>query len=449
MRLSDYTIISKMGDADAAVMFNGCTGAIDIVNSNVADVLMDYNLHRSPHINGLSYALKHKLISRGHLVEKANDQRDMVHCLGQRLHKRDLQASGFFLIPTYACQMHCYYCCQQKRWSIDTEGCAQKMSIDMVDAAFLAMRRLNSKGIRSLNLYGGEPFQAENYNLIRHIVELSCREGYLLAAITNGLESKKFESLFGPGKIYGICFSIHGIPQEEEWRRLNANVGSVLSRKAFVAIRINVDPETIKRLDEIFEKAKSYWWFDHQRLFWNICPILPFELPPKFKIIQPEEYEASMLRMLSDEVIPPSVEFDLSAGRQLEGILDRGFPNSIHPRHPSFCGSKQGIFVLDPFGEIFTCHEAVSIPSFSVGRYFPDLYVNQRSLRSQSQWIPESRPDCLSCPFALMCGGGCIHRTTLPPSGKDEFYCRWMKTSMRLALRGYLDKKVQTKRGWL
>ena len=449
MHLSDYTIIVNSGESGTAALFNGCTGAIDVVSSDIAEVLADCVLQRFSRLYGLSDELKHRLLSRGHLVDETSRQREMVRHLGRRLHQRDLQTSGFFLIPTYSCQMRCYYCCQQKRWSMDSEDGNRKMSFESANAAFLAMKKLNSRGVRSLTLYGGEPLQSENYDLIKHIVCLANKEGYHLAATTNGLESNKFTNLFGPRKVQGVCFSIHGTLGDEEWDRLNANVEGVLSKGAFVAIRINVDTKTIKRLGEIFERAKGCWWFDHHRLFWNICPVLPPDHPPRFEVIQPEEFESSILKMHSDGLIPSSVEFDLSAGRQIEGILKRGLPSSIHPRHPSFCGSKQGIFVLDPYGDIYTCHEAVGDPAFRVGRYLPEVALDYKRLQQQSEWMLDSRPDCLSCPFALMCGGGCLHRSAMPPSGKDEFYCRWMSTSVRLALSSYLTGSQTARHGWL
>jgi uncharacterized protein len=442
MRLSDYTVIVKPEESQRAVLFNGCTGAIDVVSPDIAEVLANSYIQ-----DGLNTELKHELLRRGHLVDvnidDINCQREIVKRLGLWLHQRNLQTSGFFLIPTYSCQMRCYYCCQQKRWDLDEDD-QKKMSFGDVNSAFSVIKKLNSNGIKSLNLYGGEPLQFENYDLIKHIVSLSSNENYLLAVTTNGLESNKFINLFGIGKIQGVCFSVHGIPGDEEWDRLNANVEGALSRGASVAIRINVDTKTIKRLDEIFERARSYRWFDHPRLSWNVCPILPPEHPPKFEVIQPEEYESYVLKMKSNGLIPASVEFDLSAGRQIDSILKRGIPNPIHPRHPSFCGSKQGIYVFDPYGRIYTCHEGVGDPEFSVGRYFPELTLDNIRLRQQSEWIPSSHSECLSCPFVLMCGGGCLHR-----SDRDEFYCRWMKTSVRLALISYLNGSQKTHQGWL
>jgi uncharacterized protein len=434
MRLSQYTVVVVRDSDDNAILFNGCTGAIDIVNRKISDLLQECDHNETLLKDNIYGSLRNHLINRGHIVKKNNNQKIIVRRVGRRLHERNQKLSGFFIVPTYSCQKRCYYCCQQNRWSFASRDSETRMSLSMVDAAFSTIKTLNTNGIKSLNIYGGEPFQSNNYNLIDHIVNWSNKENFLLSVTTNGIESKNFSHMAGPKKISGICFSFSGSPKGNEWRRLIQNVETFLSRKVFVAIRINVDSSTINELEKFFTRIKEYSWFKNSQLTVNICPILPPHSSFLFNVLQPETYFSEVIHLLNDNIIPKNVEFDLSAGRQLSTILHKGFPSPPHPRHPAFCGSHQGNVLFDPEGHIYTCHNAVSNSSSSIGKYYPELNFDYESLFKHNAWIPDIAQICLLCPYVLLCGGGCNHRNALSPPGVNNLYCRWIDASFKLSL---------------
>ncbi|NIT60566.1 MAG: SPASM domain-containing protein, partial [Aliifodinibius sp.] len=214
------------------------------------------------------------------------------------------------------------------------------------------------------------------------------------------------------------------------------NIEAFLSNNAHVSIRLNVDKDTITQITMIFQKIREYPWHDHPLLSWNICPILPSGPDLDFDVLQPEQYVMSITSLLSENHLPEGVEFDLSAGRQLISMLEKGYPSPVHPRHPSFCGSHQGTIVFDPYGDIYSCHEAVRDSRFIIGSLSKAAHADDIANIEQSHWSPDQDEACSDCAYVLICGGGCVHRNCSNNADVKSLLCRWVEASVKLALLG-------------
>jgi uncharacterized protein len=436
MHVSPYTVAAECVQEEAAVLFNGATGTVDVMDRSLWDRLL------SRGTDGARPSLVDRLRRRGHLVEDCNTQRAVVRKLAPRFRARDRRTSGFFLIPTYACQLRCSYCCQKARRTAGLDVDRYVMSLKTLDRAMTAMDALAGPNLarpRSLTLYGGEPLQASTCAIVERVVQHASREGYQISVVSNGLEAAAFLPFAGPGKLAGLCLSVHGMLGEIRWRRLAAIARAFLEAGAAVAFRFNVDSRSVEGLEPALRRALKEPWFDSPKTAWNVCPILPDGEPGSDGTLKPEAYVARILRLRRQRAIPPRVECDLGVGRQFVGLLNGRTPSSMHPRHPAFCGSHRGLYVLDPYGLIFGCQDAVRNPSAAIGRYLPSLEIDPHAREREIAATAASADVCERCPYALLCARGCIHRFGASRHGRPPSSCRWMAASVEIALSGIAE----------
>lgn len=439
MRVSRYLIGAPL-DTHEAVLAHGLTGALDSIPADLLDWLIAARASGPAPIDEIEPTLCRQLVARGYLVEDTFDERAIAARLGARLHRQHREPSGFYLIPTYACQLRCPYCCQQFR----RQQAAQSpvLSPAMIDAAFAAMERIGQGRVRSLNLYGGEPLLEPNHAVIESIVRRGRREGYHIAVVTNGVDADAFLDLLGPQGIQGVCITLDGPPALHNQRRRPASAGSgegsferiisnvtrILETGAQVALRFNVDVLSLDCLGETLACLRAQPWWDSPQVAWNVYPIYsPPGGAPWRGELDPQHYLQTLDHLQAHGQLPPAIEYDLSVGRQVAGLLSGKGWERLHPRHPAYCGSKQGVVILDPYGDLYTCVDAVDDPRQRVGRFYPALILDEAAIEQQAAWTPLERAECLACAFVLVCGGGCRHR-------RQPHLCQRVQATFQAAL---------------
>lgn len=89
----------------------------------------------------------------------------------------------------------------------------------------------------------------------------------------------------------------------------------------------------------------------------------------------------------------------------------------------SFCGAQNGMYILDPCGDIYTCWELVGQDQFLVGSYKDELVFDREAIdRWQGKNI--SKVDaCSKCKYAFFCGGGCMAGALREGRGYNSPHC--------------------------
>jgi uncharacterized protein len=78
------------------------------------------------------------------------------------------------------------------------------------------------------------------------------------------------------------------------------------------------------------------------------------------------------------------------------------------PQKTSFCGAHSGMYIFDPFGDIYACWDRTGDRNIRIGRIGEDgnVEMNEVSEMWRSRTVT-TNSTCRSCRFALHCGGGC------------------------------------------
>lgn len=271
---SVYTIFVKDKNSDGYILVHGYTGAIDFVNSKVANWLKRGGQFRLGEIQDIDIkdSTIESLTKRGYLTKKSPfEEREKVAEMANIFHQRDSRTSNFLFLVAYDCNFRCPYCFENAI-SSNGKGWSKKVfTRDAVDRAYAAMEEIEpniDNHNKTIILYGGEPLLIENKSIVEYIVERGVEKGYKFKAITNGYDIDKFMHLIGPGKIEVFQITIDGKRDHHNQRRTHYlhgnsydkimhNVDMVLKSGATVNIRINTDLENFEHLDELNRDFKN------------------------------------------------------------------------------------------------------------------------------------------------------------------------------------------------
>ncbi len=173
MRSSTYEIFLPLIDEDEkeiegkALLVNGLYGAMDVVDREDAQHLMEGRFEEIPH------ATRDRLCRRGHITEKDEEgEFSDARLLGRSWRMiSGYSGVGLVILPTFNCNFRCPYCFERHRLERGSEWLGRNMSPEMIDAVFAGVEKLRDKGrrVNECTLYGGEPFLKENKETVRNI----------------------------------------------------------------------------------------------------------------------------------------------------------------------------------------------------------------------------------------------------------------------------------------
>ena len=96
---------------------------------------------------------------------------------------------------------------------------------------------------------------------------------------------------------------------------------------------------------------------------------------------------------------------------------------------PAYCDAETGLVVVDPFGRVYSCFDAVANEANSVGWVDRDLgrflwNFNRAKWRVRTT---DNMEACFACPYAFICRGGCAFRANYEHGSYFREYCGEVK----------------------
>jgi len=418
MRASDYTIIVDLPEDGQSLLVHGYTGAFDVVQPQVAEFLRETASPDRPFDapSTISPDTLATLQHRGYLTELTPEQEQahvvrLAELLQKRCHRHN---AAFLIIPTYNCNLRCVYCYERLLQSNGRDWLETRMMAEVAEAAYIAMRELRARAgdarNKAITLYGGEPLLAGNLDLIEYIVTRGKEEDYRFSAITNGVDLDQFLHLLGPNGIRQLQITLDGPPEIHDKRRVRAdgsgsfaaiaaNIGPALQKGVEISLRMNVDRKNVAAMKTLSKTIEEHGWSQCGNFSAYISPVHSAgssdlrvaDLLTAYRCDLPAHPELH-------QVMDPAQLLQ----RQLGGALfTGGFPGF----KPSFCGSNTGMYLFDPFGDLYPCWDVVGRREFKIGSFFPDGL--QLDPEAQQPWLGRTVaeiPECRRCKYALFCG---------------------------------------------
>lgn len=450
LKKSYYTIAVPLENpAEEYILIHGYTGAIDIVQKTVGVVLSQ----EKPNILQWNCPIEtlEQLIQRGFITTKTPEEEiNLANKIANAVHLYQKQSyKKFYFLVNYNCNFRCPYCYENLISNKGKEWSHQIMTKETVNAAFNCLLEIEpnkDKHNKEIVLYGGEPLMEDNLAIVPYIVEKGKSLGYCFSAITNGYDLNLFADLLGPEQIKKVQITLDGDKTYHNKRRFHykkgvsfdkiiENIQLALDKGVKVLVRSNVDNLNMNSVRLLVEKFKDLGFKDNP--LFSFYPAMLKDNPNNILDVTKVK---SINFMESDKFEDVNDEFKNNTGAYSDLIL-YALKNKkpLQPR-PTFCGAQMGLYILDPYRNIYCCLESVGIPKHIIGNYREHLQWNE----TYSHWKSRNTttiPACRKCKYALICGGGCVAKVM--HKGMNEPYCNSfpavLQTNVRRAYFQYMS----------
>ena len=433
LRPSLYNIIMPTVNEKEYVAVHGYTKAFDIIDNKLAQILMKNNWIEA---DSIGRDIAFKLLKRGYLVpEKADEESNKFKTFVTKLHqaKRERAIPGFTLMPTYMCNLNCFYCYQKP--FVDSDLKKNSMSIKMANKAFDAIKRLlkdHPDKKSGITLYGGEPLIKGNKDLIKHIVQKARIEcGLKVSAISNGVHLNHFVDLLGKDGIEWMQITLDGPKSVHDERRVHhngdgsfdriiKNINLALKTDIQISIRVNVDKQNLNQLAELEQVYIDNNWKNNRQISIHVSEVHTVSEQDSFLDEQKLLSASELIDYIENNTTCIGNRKEIIE-KQILGILGN---NSTGDFKTGFCGANYKSYVFDPFGKIYPCWDDVGtdkeIGDYSTGEAV--FYNDKADFWHTTRASTDSK--CSKCPYFLYCGGGCFSQVSNNGDSHDQKYCK-------------------------
>jgi len=417
VRLSSYIIFVPLEDRDETILVHGISGAVDRVSNEWARNL------RMTRWDRFSEQDLEDMLRRGYITRKTvEEERELAIRIGRALRAKAVRSSSFIFMPTLKCNLGCDYCFQN---FLRTEAnAAPSVDTRMVDAALRAMaalQELRGGRVNRILLFGGEPLLAANRPVLEHLFGKGTDLGYRFDAVTNGTELHHYRDYLGPGILESVQITLDG-PQEvhdrQRWARdgqgtywqIKQNIDMALALGVHISLRMNVGWETRDAIRELVAEFDRYGWLGHRGFSAYCAPIRG-----KGGQAESTRLQRAVIQLVNEINAAYRPRYGRAVVAMAGGTLRMKIAsllreNLLSALTPAYCGAHLNMFVFAADGAIYTCWEGVGIPSARVGRFWPDLELDEESLNRWFERHSLNIPACQRCRYMFFCSGGCgIH----------------------------------------
>ena len=452
MRASSYEIIlpligEKEEIKDRALLVNGLYSSFDVVTKDEAEKFTAGDFAALP------VALRERLLLRGHLTRKSEAEEIADMKLIGRIHRMIPARAGIGIIvmPTYDCNFRCPYCYEQHRLKNGQEWLENTMSHEMIEAVFAGVENYKSRGyaVGSCTLYGGEPFLAKNIAVVREIAEHCKSLGLSMDAITNGYDLEEYLDFLVEYNCKELQVTVDGVGEINDRRRIHKdgkptydrilkNVELALQRGVQIHLRVNVGRENLSGIGELIEDLRARGFIDKEKertvageksergKFLYYFKATNNDLHPENNISEQDIIDELMKNgFTAMEAIEVQSQYNVPA-RTLRHLFTKA---ELPQPSPAYCGSEQGMLVIDPFGRIYSCWDQVAVDNTVVG--FTDEQSGRFMMNfSKAKWrtrTSDLMPACEACPYVFICRGGCASRAFVEHGSYFREYCGEIK----------------------
>lgn len=400
MKFSNYNLIVPQGEK--RILFNTLTGHCIKIEKEIADLVSNNKMSE------LSPQLVRDFIDLGIIIEDSIDETTII----KYYHDKEKYSSNMLLstvLLTWGCNLKCVYCFEGRE-----HGC-HNMGIAEADKyiKFLKKQSIERRCKHiSICLFGGEPLI--NFDIAQYILDAIkqfCEERnmtYSCFIITNGtLLNKEVIDILISHHCNMIQVTLDGLRKTHDSRRMykndkgsfddiidNLKMLNARCSEIHSVIRVNIDKTNIA---ETYELLK---YIGKTGINLTNCTV-------DFGIVRgsTESCAAYSGHCLVEEEIGEVLN-DLWTAAEAEG-----FKYSIRPRRKwLYCGLyADNQFTVTPNCEVYKCWEHTGQKEHLMG--IIDENGNFTNVQPAFyEWMshdPINIPECRSCSYLPVCGGGC------------------------------------------
>ena len=442
MRLSRSTLLAPVPGRPQVLLVQPLTGQAALVGAADAEALARGEIPAA--------LPEETLREAGFVVESDEEDRALLaEAWADFAAEAARTPAQLVVVPTFGCNLRCAYC-YQEAFDPAARGL---VAPEVIDAFFAYVDRLHAADSPRpyLTLFGGEPLvdtPAHHDRLGRYLGGARAR-GLQVAAVTNGDDLEAFVPALAAAAVKEVQVTIDGPAAVHDARRPHGSgrgtfervvrgVDALVAAQVPVNLRVVADRENLPALPALARLADARGWLD-----------LP---EARFKTQVGRNYElfgcASRQRRgaLFDRV---ELWAEWASLAEREPVLRRFHRPRFHgARHlaeagefpaPSFdaCPAAKREWAFAPDGGLYGCTATVGNPRYRLGRFHPDLVLDDAAIAPWRARSTATIPACAACVAAPICGGGCGALADAEGNGIGGPDCRPVAQLLGLGARYY------------
>jgi uncharacterized protein len=386
--------------------------------------------------------LLEQLQRRGYLFDTEADEEkafDNLRAVYEKLLEMQNRRFTFVFNPTYTCNFACTYCFEPE----EMHRTKSLMTPRQVDLCFEAAHAIIEKRTgepwdqttvpKTIELFGGEPFLPITRPALECVLSRAREEGFRVKVISNGYSLHRqrdlieryrdvFEffqiTLDGPKRIHDSRRVL--MNGKGTFDRIVQNIQMLIDLGIMVTGRMNVDGANIDAIPESLQYFKERGWFDSGKFYWDLAPVTDHpNSGTNSNLMREHQIVASIQEMYGAAEGTPT---NFQMFRVLRHVVETlGLVKKTGDPFPSCHYCEANLFQFYSFGPdglIYACPESINNPEMAIGRFDPELAIDEEKLHQWDRTI-FTNAKCRECSVAMFCGGGCAYasRRTHPDTG--------------------------------
>lgn len=414
-------------DDKQKVIINLMNGCADIIEKDVADAIKNNS------IESLSDDIIQLLFEREYIFESDTSYMDSVTSLNKQLIENSrLEAPNFIYIPTFECNLNCYYCFEKAYEKVGNASCGKSVDAFIIFCESRIKELEKDNNIKydsndiSITITGGEPLLASNYNEITKILAWASKSGYKVGIVTNGTTIKEYLPLFKKYAIDSMQITLDGGKSVHDKIRIGhsgeatydvivANIQLVKDYVEHLSIRININKKNIGSVGELENIITRYPSIEFYTYLMQQEGCSGTE-----NIIDEVEGIKKLFACKEKMKNPDNLKIVYHGKKLIETIFNGA------PFRPTIkiCSAMQNQYIVDYRGLVYKCWWGMGNNSYSIGNINRfGLYTNNNTEQMYKQRNVISIPKCNKCKYRYVCGGGCTGRLTNEQLERQDVIC--------------------------
>lgn len=410
MRLIDEIDFIPL-DENNYIILNLVNAACDIISKDT------YKKLTKGDFKGLEENVLTALMDRRYLFTSQKAYEEFLKDLNTTLNEQEQKAvPNFLIVPTYACNLRCIYCYEQKyKVSCLKQNNPFKIAeiqLKRIDEILLDYPDIDPSLVK-VTLMGGEPLLKGNLETIRYILQQLSLRGFSVNIITNGVDLDYFIDDLIKYNVNYIQVTLDGTKDLHDTRRIDAtgkgsfdkivkNLKNALNKGLSIDLRVNVDQTNVNNLPALAEYIKDNFG-KYPKLYPYIYLLQDGGCSGNASILNEEK---TIYSILEQEKNNPSMKIfhKLYHGSEfIDSILNNKEFSPIL-RH---CAASKNQYILDARGDVYKCWHGIGDCQNAIGKF-----DNGWKIDSEKENIWKNRSvlifeKCKKCKYRYICGSGC------------------------------------------
>jgi len=338
--------------------------------------------------------------------------------------RKNLYTTVFGICPTYSCNMRCQYC-YQKHGGYNNQLISNKDLKYIFE--FIKSSLLKDKSLKAIELFGGEPLQARNKEIITKIFSFCKQNNYPLTMTTNGLDIYDYLDSFALYSKYilRVAITLDGVGKFHNLRRktvsgvngfdrISKGVDFLLNLGIDTDLYMNIDWENLTQLPKLLKYCKDKKWLNNDNFKIKVGRVDDRYFKNLSKTIMSESDLLSQIVLLFKDNLEAPKNFGLAFLKTIFPLaqlfnIDFG-QNELTARY-HYCSSTSPFikgYYIDNKLDAYRCPYSVGNKDFSIGNIRKEVGVEE-----WKKHFLLSLPECLNCPLGGYCAGGCYLSSTI------------------------------------